>query len=363
MTTLTNGRLDNLRRTPRTRASQLDLLIISQMRQFLLDPFGEPGNAGKIFESPYGILRDQFAKRKVRLETVDQGDLAKADKILFFNYNPALYRRCVSLGIPQERFVLFAFEPSVVIPTQHNLSLWKKFGSVFTHDDTRVDGRRIFKLRYPQAKSLNPGTPSFEQRKPLVLINANKYSYEPGELYSLRRRAIRYFEAREPGFDLYGYGWGVGLPALSKGTIARALINGKPHRLLKDAVTALRPYRSYRGSVEDKYTTLAGYRFCICFENEAKTPGYITEKIFDCLVAGTIPIYLGTPNITEYLPSETFIDMRDFADFDELSAHLNSVGGKEVTKMRKAAEEYLRSPAFEEWQPEAVFASIVKVLA
>jgi hypothetical protein len=52
-----------------------------------------------------------------------------------------------------------------------------------------------------------PSTPSFAQRKPLLIINGNKYSYETCELYSLRRKAIRYFEKHQPGIDLYGPGW------------------------------------------------------------------------------------------------------------------------------------------------------------
>ena len=49
--------------------------------------------------------------------------------------------------------------------------------------------------------------PNFKDRKFLTLINANKYSYVKGELYSLRRKAILFFEEKCPKrFDLYGRG-------------------------------------------------------------------------------------------------------------------------------------------------------------
>ena len=48
------------------------------------------------------------------------------------------------------------------------------------------------------------------------------------------------------------------------------------------------------------------YKFIICFEN-SKTPGYITEKIFNVFLAGSIPIYDGAPNITDYINIEAFI--------------------------------------------------------
>jgi len=51
------------------------------------------------------------------------------------------------------------------------------------------------------------------------------------------------------------------------------------------------------------------YKFIIGFEN-SKTPGYITEKIFNVFLAKSIPIYDGAPDIG------TFINTRAFIPFD-----------------------------------------------
>jgi hypothetical protein len=48
------------------------------------------------------------------------------------------------------------------------------------------------------------------------------------------------------------------------------------------------------------------YKFVICFEN-SKTPGYVTEKIFNVFLSGSIPIYDGAPNITDYIIPGSFI--------------------------------------------------------
>ena len=48
------------------------------------------------------------------------------------------------------------------------------------------------------------------------------------------------------------------------------------------------------------------YKFIICFEN-SKTPGYVTEKIFNVFASGSIPIYDGAPNITDYIVPGSFI--------------------------------------------------------
>ena len=49
------------------------------------------------------------------------------------------------------------------------------------------------------------------------------------------------------------------------------------------------------------------YKFILCLENSVGE-GYITEKIFNCFYAKTIPIYIGTNDIHLYINSSSFID-------------------------------------------------------
>jgi hypothetical protein len=48
------------------------------------------------------------------------------------------------------------------------------------------------------------------------------------------------------------------------------------------------------------------YKFVICFEN-SKTAGYVTEKIFNVFMAGSVPIYDGAPNIDHYVQPGAFL--------------------------------------------------------
>jgi hypothetical protein len=48
------------------------------------------------------------------------------------------------------------------------------------------------------------------------------------------------------------------------------------------------------GPVEDKVDALAPYEFSVAIENCCE-PGYVTEKLFDCFLCGTTPVYLGDP--------------------------------------------------------------------
>lgn len=50
------------------------------------------------------------------------------------------------------------------------------------------------------------------------------------------------------------------------------------------------------------------YRFTIAFEN-AIADDYVTEKFYEPLLSGSVPVYLGAPNIDRFAPSRSsFID-------------------------------------------------------
>jgi hypothetical protein len=69
----------------------------------------------------------------------------------------------------------------------------------------------------------------------------------------------------------------------------------------------------------EKLETLRRYRFGIAIENTAM-PGYITEKLIDCMVAGVVPIYKGAPDITQFVPEECFLKLEEFKWPDEKEA-------------------------------------------
>lgn len=58
--------------------------------------------------------------------------------------------------------------------------------------------------------------------------------------------------------------------------------------------------------VDDKFDALYPYKYSIAIENSSY-PHYWTEKIADCFLSWTMPIYYGCSNITSYFPSEALI--------------------------------------------------------
>jgi hypothetical protein len=71
-----------------------------------------------------------------------------------------------------------------------------------------------------------------------------------------------------------------------------------------------------------KLETIAHYKFTLAFEN-AIARDYVTEKFYDPLIAGSIPVYLGAPNIEEFAPADQcFINASDFCGPNALAQHL-----------------------------------------
>ncbi|MDQ0394087.1 glycosyltransferase family 10 fucosyltransferase [Labrys monachus] len=73
---------------------------------------------------------------------------------------------------------------------------------------------------------------------------------------------------------------------------------------------------------QTKLETLPAYKFAIAFEN-ARAEDYVTEKFFDPLRVGCVPVYLGAPNVEDFAPGDRcFIDAADYADPRALADHL-----------------------------------------
>ena len=58
--------------------------------------------------------------------------------------------------------------------------------------------------------------------------------------------------------------------------------------------------------IDDKWDGLAQYRYSIAAENTS-WPDYWTEKIADCFLTWTVPIYYGCCNLEKYFPADAFI--------------------------------------------------------
>eukprot|EP01040_Poterioochromonas_malhamensis_P001006 gene1006-1067_t len=79
-------------------------------------------------------------------------------------------------------------------------------------------------------------------------------------------------------------------------------------------------------NLQIKRQAINRYAFTLAFENSIED-GYVTEKVFDALMAGTVPIYLGdSAHLKTLLPnSKAVIFVDDFSSLQELSVYIKSL--------------------------------------
>jgi hypothetical protein len=74
----------------------------------------------------------------------------------------------------------------------------------------------------------------------------------------------------------------------------------------------------------NKGLILSKYLFHLSFENQ-RADDYITEKLWGALQSGTIPVYLGAPNIKDHVPPHSIISVDDFDTPLALANYLSKV--------------------------------------
>lgn len=122
----------------------------------------------------------------------------------------------------------------------------------------------------------------------------------------------------------------------------KATIDGHRRRLaFVEQLLALMPAPRFgRGftPLPDKWDGLAPYRYSVAVEN-SRHEHYWTEKIADCFLAGTVPIYWGDPTIHDYFPADAMIILET----------LDPVEAARIIRSEATAEAYERRlPALRE---------------
>jgi hypothetical protein len=135
------------------------------------------------------------------------------------------------------------------------------------------------------------------------------------DLYRERRELIKWFEKKQrKDFHLFGRGWDappqlLGFPKIYKFWSRRKL----PGKL-----------NSYLGPADKKYDVLSKYKFNFCYEN-CIYDTYISEKLFDAIIAGCIPIYFSHDFINDLIPNDCFIDASKFDNISSLISYCDGL--------------------------------------
>ena len=102
--------------------------------------------------------------------------------------------------------------------------------------------------------------------------------------------------------------------------------------------------RDQKNFVKLRSETIKNYYFSIAIENGILN-NYFTDRILDCFATGTIPIYRGAPNISEYFDVNGIITFTEedelFAILDNLNVDLYNSKIKSIEKNFSLCQEYL----------------------
>jgi hypothetical protein len=198
----------------------------------------------------------------------------------------------------------------------------KGFDRIFTHLEEDCSGRRItapppmdwwIKKTWDELSEMSP-----PQKNHLASMIASTKVAIRG--HHVRNEFAEVVRREFPEIDLYG--------------------KGRPHELM------------------DKWDGLAPYRYSLAIENTTK-PDYWTEKIADCFLSFTVPIYFGATNLADYFPEESFVWL-PLDDFDEAAKVLREELSEDRWEHRLPAVVEARRRLLEEYSLGSRIAAIVE---
>ena len=237
----------------------------------------------------------------------------------------------------------------------------KQFRRVFSWNDITLTLKDAVHILNPNNITV-ADFPGYADRSIFsCLISSNKMApwFGPDDLYSERVNVIRWHEKNAPAsFALYGRGWGKPSTAFTrKDKLLRRIAR------LRTQLFGYQPFPSWRGEVNFKSEILSNAKFSYCYENIKNLPNYITEKIFDSMMFGCVPIYWGADNVQDRIPTNCFVDRRQFKDTAEVHRYLVSMTEKEYGQYQVNIAAFLRSEQAHLFSAEHFSTTIANTIA
>jgi|688.fasta_scaffold148989_2 hypothetical protein len=312
-----------------------------------------------------------FNKNLYNLETSPNGAFLVA-----FNHNPDLYRRFIEFGGNPNRAILIRLEPECIFPAQYNIRVTKKYGLILSPGASNGQEALDRQIRWPYEYHLDPSKPSkddpklveilkrsqfeynflidaWEKRTHLItMIAANKVSSISKSNYSLRRELARSLPSEV--LEVFGPLWNGSRYQMLRhraAVLVAALRQGTLPNIREIYGSLFRRYPTAKGSVVNKHALLEDSKFSLIVENSNKQ---VTEKIFDSIINGSIPIYVGPDLESVGLPNNIAIThARSLADILKIIHEIDNVA---AASYLHAMHEFTMSENFRDnWAAEEVY--------
>ncbi len=293
----------------------------------------------------WAALKKFLAKKGIEINTYDTyQNFKEIDYWMFFNPSRRHYLFLLKYFINPRKVLFYIYEPDVTNPWAWKYLRWylplHKIFLSWSSNLAKKYPKKFVECKEPVAFTREKHGHFLSKKKKnlCLLMQSNKISKVQGELYSLRRQVIRYFEKRgDRLLDLYGFGWNAQIPSTNIHTIQ-----------------GTEPFYTdlYKGVAPDKWETLSEYWFAFSIPNCCH-PGDFEFETFMAMATGTVPIYLPPPNVDEYLPRDTYINFNDFKNLDDLVVYLQSIVGTDrYEQYREAGWNFINSEKYKPFTVE-----------
>jgi len=202
-----------------------------------------------------------------------------------------------------EKFsVLFRSEPKCVLPEAYKDETEALYDAVVSFGKPAGVARSSHWPQYWLKEELLPRSDEHRSERP-VMINANKLNLSKSELYTLRRKCV----VEIGSVDLFGESWNSNLISRLK-TLLIEILKDPIRHLAAMRIHSRYWFKKWPVTIapNNKQEILRGYKRTLVIENDCT---YMSEKLFDALIAGCIPIYVG-PSVADYgIPENLVIEV------------------------------------------------------
>lgn len=317
------------------------------------------------------------------LETLgfEIGEFQNSQFLINLNHNKDSYKNFKPANNKIAKSFLIILEPFSVYPAQYSRKVQESYSHVFYPGRvTRGQESGEF-LPWPYLFNENPALPrdreisvvdyidkadkartySFQhwsaRSHELTAIAANKVSPTSENLYGLRQRIVRDLPVSQ--LSLYGPLWNEPIAKQLKHRLsvgAYSLRTGfipNPASILSGLLVN---YPTARGTIDSKHRVLSDTKFSLVIENSIEN---ITEKLFDSLINGSIPIYIG-PNLASVgLPQGLAIE--GLMTASSVIEAIGKISKEEISDRLDAIYEYIHSTNFlNVWNSDCVYERIAR---
>ena len=283
-------------------------------------------------------LKSFLKKKFFQIQDINNSNIKNFDKIIFIDVaDPKKILNRLNINCNSK--ILIMRECNVIMP-----EMWKKetldhYDYVFTYNSEYLKkiktSAKIVNYLMPRKLELNNFFYNKNRPYDYCMLTSNKFSYHIDELYSERVKIINFFEKnKNKEFHLYGPDW-------DKVILKYPILSLISRRL----VTIPKKLRVYKGIAKEKIKVLSKYKFSFCYENRKNFNGHISEKIFDAMRAGCVPIYWGPDDKEKYLDQSIYIDACKFKNINDLYNYTNSLSENNIKKIKNNIYKYMTKDA------------------